>query len=149
MNITKLVTELRKSTGLGIAQCSKLLKENGGDIDKAILASTDLVGRKIERMQNRQSGSGRVFSYVHTGGKKGAMVHLFSETDFVSNTEEFSKLGNDLVLHIVAMEPKTVEELVDQPFVRDGFIKVNEMIQSLQVKVGEKIEVKNFSIFGN
>lgn len=141
--------ELRNKTGLGIAQCSKLLKDNGGDIDKAISASTDLVGRRIERMQDRQSGSGRVFSYIHTGGKKGAMIHLFSETDFVSNTQEFANLGNDLVLHLTAMEPTTINELLSQPFVKDGFTKVNDLINNLQIKVGEKVEVKNFSIFGN
>lgn len=148
MNI-KTLTELRNATGLGIAQCSKLLKDNDGDLEKSIVVAVGFTNKKIEKMKDRVSGSGKVFSYIHTGSKKGGMVHLFSETDFVSNTDEFSKLGNDLALHIVAMEPKTVDELIDQPFVKDGFIKINELIRSLQIKVGEKIEVKNFAIFSN
>jgi elongation factor Ts len=146
MNI-KILNELRNVTGLGIAQCSKLLKDNNGDLEKSILSAGTMVENKIRKLDDRVSGSGKVFSYIHTGFKKGGMVHIFSETDFVSNTEEFLKLGNDLAMHIVAMEPKTIDELIEQPFIKDNFITIKDLIKSLQVKVGEKIEIKNISVF--
>ena len=143
MNIKK-ITELRNATGLGIAQCSKLLKDSDGDFEKAILLAVGLTNKKIEKMKERVSGVGKIFSYIHTGSKKGAMIHISCETDFVANTEDFVKLGNELALHIVAAEPTTVEEFIEQPFVKDGFVKVKELINNLQIKVGEKIEIKNF-----
>lgn len=145
---TKTLTELRNVTGLGIAQCSKLLKDSNGDYEKALSSASSIMGRKIERMKDRNSSSGKVFSYIHIGGKKGGLIHICSETDFVSNTDEFSKLGNDIAMHIVAMEPTDVDSLLKQPFVKDHYTTVGDLINSIQVKVGEKIEVKNFSIFG-
>ncbi len=147
MNI-KTLTELRNTTGLGIAQCSDLLKNSNGDFDKALDSASVLIGKKIGRMKDRDSSSGKVFSYIHIGGKKGGLVHVFSETDFVSNTDEFTKLGNDIAMHIVAMEPTDVGSLLDQPFIKDQTSTVGDLINSLQIKVGEKIEVKSFSIFG-
>lgn len=147
MNI-KTLAELRNVTGLGIAQCSKLLKESDGDYEKALSSASTLIGKKIDRMKDRESSSGKVFSYIHIGGKKGGLLHLCSETDFVSNTDEFTKIGNNIVMHIVAMNPENVVDLLKQPFVKDHYTTVGDLINNLQVKVGEKIEVKNFSIFG-
>ena len=143
----KNITELRSLTGAGIVQCSKALKDSDGDFEKAkeILISSG--GKRIAKMENREAGSGKVFSYIHIGSKKGSLIHLFSETDFVSNTDEFNQLGNSLALHVVASQPNDINELLSQPFVKDEYVTVKEMIESLQLKVGEKILIKQFSIF--
>ena len=47
-------------------------------------------------------------SYVHHGGRIGAMVELNCETDFVANTDDFQSLARDLAMHVAAAQPIAV-----------------------------------------
>ncbi len=52
-------------------------------------------------------------SYIHMGGKVGAMVEVNCETDFVARTDQFQKLVRDIAMQVVALhaEYPTVESI--------------------------------------
>src|SRR5262245_5255941 len=99
------VNEFRKATGLGLMECKSLLKEAGGDMQKAMTLAKERGLKNAEKRAGRAAKAGRVEVYIHHDGKSGALVEVNCETDFVARNEEFRQLAKDLALHVVALRP--------------------------------------------
>lgn len=99
------IKELREKTGISIGQCKQALEEAGGDMEKAIVVLSKKGGDIANKKSGRELKSGTVASYIHNGGKVGAMVELFCETDFVAKNEEFVKLAYDIAMQVAAVNP--------------------------------------------
>ncbi|MFH0792342.1 MAG: elongation factor Ts, partial [bacterium] len=95
----------------------------------------------------RKTGEGAVFSYIHANGKIGVLVTLLCETDFVARNEQFKQLGRELAMHIAAMNPKDIPELISQSYVRDQDITIDFLIKDYIGKIGENICVGEFCRF--
>ena len=91
------IKKLRDELGVSISDIRYALEESDGNEDKAreLLKKKGL--ERAEKKSERQIKAGRVFSYIHHTGAVGAMVVLGCETDFVARTDEFQKLGAELV----------------------------------------------------
>ncbi len=100
------IKSLRESTGLSVMQVKKALEEAKGDSAKALeilkKKSKDIAAKKADRT----FGAGAIATYIHGKGAVGAMVELVSETDFVSNNEEFQKLAKEIAMHVAAANPE-------------------------------------------
>lgn len=187
------VKELREATGISIMQCRKALEEAGGDMEKALQnlrkKSADIASKKSDR----ELGSSIVASYIHSTGATGTLVQLSSETDFVSNTEEFKALAKDIAMHIAAVRPQYVRRedlpeadrerimsalqeetagldkpaevkekivqgkfdtimkeavLLEQPFVKNPDVTIQDLISGAVQKFGENIAVVQFARYG-
>ena len=79
----KLVKELREKTGSGMMDCKKALEEANGDVEKAAEILREKGMAKSVKKAGRIAAEGIVVSYIHMGGKIGAMVEVNCETDFV------------------------------------------------------------------
>lgn len=139
-----LIKQLREKTGAGIADCRSALEETSGDLSKAeqVLKKKGL--EKASKKGDRETHQGKIFSYVHSG-KIGVLVSLRCETDFVANTDDFQTLGKELCLQVSSMDPKNVDELLEQEYIRDSKLKISDMIKSTVAKLGENIKVGEFS----
>jgi elongation factor Ts len=135
-----LIKQLREGTGAGIADCRGALEEAGGNLDKAANLLRKKGLEKASKKADRETHQGKVFSYVH-GGRVGALVSLRCETDFVANTDDFVFLGKELCLQVSSMNPKDVEELLDQEYIRDPKIKICDLVKSTIAKLGENIKI--------
>jgi len=100
-----IVKELRERTGSGMMDCKAALAETGGDMEKAIDYLREKGLAKAAKKASRSASDGRIFHYVHTNFKVGALVELNSETDFVAKTDEFNELGHELAMHVTAANP--------------------------------------------
>ena len=101
------VKELRERTGAGVMDCKKVLVETDGNIDKAIELLREKGIAKAAKKAGRVAAEGLVEAYIHNG-KIGALVEVNSETDFVSQNEEFRTFVRDIAMHIVAVNPQYV-----------------------------------------
>lgn len=101
------VKELRDRTNAGIMDCKKVLVETDGNIDKAIELLRERGIAKAAKKAGRIASEGIVEAYIHNG-KYGALVEVNSETDFVSNNEDFKNFVKDVAMHIAAIGPKYV-----------------------------------------
>ncbi len=141
------IKSLRDETGLSVADIKKALTEAGGDVDKTreLLASRggDIAAKKA----GRELKAGIVDSYIHNNKLSGCMIELLCETDFVSRGEVFQNLAHDLVLHITAMKPQNVEELMEQAFIKNPEQTVRDLVTSHIAKLGENIQVGRFEVF--
>tara|TARA_Y100000817_G_C16698872_1_gene473868 strand:- start:27 stop:626 length:600 start_codon:yes stop_codon:yes gene_type:complete len=128
------VKELRDRSGVGMMDCKKALVEANGDLDKAfdILRKSGIA--KAQKKAGRSAKEGNVISYIHPGAKLGVLLELNCETDFVSNTEDFKNLGNDIAMHIAATNPLGVTR---EDIPEDVIIKEKE-IYSEQAKSSNK-----------
>ncbi len=110
------IKDLRNKTGISIGQCKKALEEAGGDMEKAIVILSKKGGDIAAKKSERELKSGTVATYVHNGGKVGAMVELLCETDFVAKNEEFQKLAYDIAMQIAATNPTFArkEDITDE-----------------------------------
>jgi len=145
--IIELVKKIRNETGLGIMEIKAALEEANGDEKKAkeILKAKGL--KKAESKTERETHQGRVATYTHSTGKIGVMVELLCETDFVAKHEDFVELTKDICLQIAAMDPKDVDELLKQEFIKDASSTIEEKIKGLVVKFGENMKLTRFARF--
>ena len=102
------VKSLRERTGAGIMDAKAALQEAGGDIDKAIEVLRVKGQASAAKRGERVATEGVVASYIHAGGKIGALVEVDCETDFVARTEEFQAFARDVALHVAASNAQFV-----------------------------------------
>ncbi len=147
MITTEQIKELRESTGLSIMQCRQALEEAQGDREKALellkAKGAEIAGKKGDRTL----GAGIVASYIHSGDTVGAMLELLCETDFVAKNPEFKAAGKDIAMHVAAMNPADIGELLGQPFIKGSGSTIGDMINNLVQKFGERTEIGKFTRF--
>jgi elongation factor Ts len=102
------VKSLRERTGAGIMDAKAALQESGGDVDKAIEVLRVKGQASAAKRGERVATEGVVASYIHAGGKIGALVEVDCETDFVARTEEFQAFARDVALHVAASNAQFV-----------------------------------------
>jgi len=107
------IQKLRKKTGVGIMDAKTALKETKGNLEKAIELLRKKGLSKAQKRANREAKEGIVSSYIHAGGRVGAMVELLTETDFVAKTDGFKGLAYNIAMQVAAMDPEyaTVEDI--------------------------------------
>lgn len=163
MNITTAdIKALRDSTGAGIMDSKRALEEAGGDIERAqdILREKGIAS--AAKKVDRETEQGVIECYIHSGGRIGAMVEVNCETDFVARTEDFKAMAHDIAMQVAAMNPRFIAEseiperedvnpqescLLQQPFIKDPRMTIDELIKELIGKLGENIRIRRFSRF--
>lgn len=105
MSDNSLIKELRELTGAGIIDVKEALTEAGDNRDQALELLRKKGLAKLAKKADRLAKEGIVETYIHAGGRIGAMVELNCETDFVARTEDFKALAKELALHIAAANP--------------------------------------------
>ena len=135
------IKKLRCQTKAGVIDCRQALKATGGDLGKAVKWLKKKGVASAAKRSNRQASCGLIEAYSHDEGRIVAVVELNCETDFVARTDEFKKLAHELVMQVAAMNPKNVQELLKQSYIRDEKITVKELIKELIGKVGENVVI--------
>ncbi len=143
-----LIKKLREETGAGVVDCRTALEENDGDLKKAKAALVEKGLEKAAKKSEREANSGLVYSYIHAGGKVGAMVEINCETDFVARNEEFVQLAKEVAMQIASMNPESVEDLLKQAYIRDSKMTIDALVKAAVAKIGENIQVRRFVRYG-
>lgn len=141
------IKALRDETGLSIAEVRNALAEAGGDKTKALEFLKKRSAEVAMKKGDRALGAGSVASYIHGGGLSGVLLELSCETDFVAKNEEFKNLARDIAMHIAAMNPANVDELLAQPYIKSPDKTIQEMVNGAIQKFGERTEVRRFARF--
>ena len=159
---TDRVKELREQSGAGIMECRNALLETEGDMEKALQVLKQRSLFKVEQKRKRSALQGLIEAYIHTGGRIGAMVEVNCETDFTARTDEFKELAHHLAMQVAAMPPQFISQeevpegadieaqadcLLQQPYIKDTNMTVQDIINETIAKVGENIKVGRFARF--
>ena len=141
---TEDIKKLREETGAGVLDCKRALDESKGNFEKAKEIIKEKGFLKADKKASRETSQGLIETYVHGGGKVWVMLELLCETDFVARNSDFKKLAHELAMHIAAMEPKNIKELLKQNYIRDMSVTVEALIKQHIAKIGENIVLKRF-----
>jgi elongation factor Ts len=155
------VKELRERTGAGIMDCRRALQETAGNMDRAADVLREQGIARAEKKVGRETSQGLIESYIHAGGRVGAMVELNCETDFVARNPQFKDLAHEIAMQIAAMNPSHVGDepsdgetapagdtpLLDQAYIRDNSKTIRDLIKQGIAGFGENIVVRRFMRF--
>ena len=156
------IKELRERTAAGVMDSKRALEKAGGDVDRAEEILREQGAASAARKSSRATNEGLVESYVHSGGRIGALVEVNCETDFVARTPEFRELAHDVAMQVAAMSPEFIDEsevpedqthdpqqacLMQQPYIKDTTKTVGDLVKETVGKLGENIRIKRISRF--
>ncbi len=136
-----LVRELREKSGAGMMECKKALEATSGDVEAAFDELRKSGLKTAAKKAGRETGEGRVTASVSDDGRRGAMVSIACETDFVAKTPDFEGFLADLASHVLEHGPKDVDECLTQPWKGDG--TAQDALSALVGKLGENIQISS------
>lgn len=137
------IIRLREETGAGVMDCKKALDDAGGNIEKAKQLIFERGFVKAEKKGSRELKAAHLEAYIHSG-RIGVLLEMGCETDFVAKNEKFRELAHEVAMQIASMNPQTVEELLQQPFIKDTGITVSDRIAQAIATIGENIKIERF-----
>ncbi len=143
----KLIKKLRDQTQASIADCRKALEETSSDYKKALSWLKKYGIEKAEKKADRQTSQGLIESYIHQNGKVGVLVEILCETDFVARTDDFKRLAHEVAMQVAAMNPKDVDSLLKQEYIRDGSMTIEKLVKQTIGVLGENIVIKKIVRF--
>lgn len=136
------VKSLRDRTGAGMADCKKALEEANGDMTAAIDVLRKKGAATAAKRADRTANEGVIATAVTADHKRGAIVEVNSETDFVARNEEFGAFARKLAKAVLDGQPSTQEALNALSF---GDITVETALHEMLGKFSERIEVRRFA----
>ena len=146
MNFTAQdVKALREKTGVGMMECKKALTEADGDMDKAVDFLRERGLAAAQKKAARIAAEGIVLSYSDDAAKKGVVIEVNSETDFVAKNEKFVDFVTDCAKTIIATGVSTVEELAAAEYMGTGRT-VAETLNDLILAIGENMKIRRFEV---
>ena len=132
------IKKLRELSGAGMMECKNALIESKDDIEKAIESLRKKGQIKAAKRMDKETGVGRVFSYIHGAGNIGVLLQLNCETDFVARNDDFAKLGQDISMQIAAANPISIRA---SEINADIINKEKEIFKEQLLKEGKKADV--------
>jgi elongation factor Ts len=141
-----MVKELRERTQAGMSDCKNALVESAGDMDKAveIILKKGIV--KAASRAGRIATEGEVRTRVNADGKRGVIVEINCQTDFVARGDEFRKFVQEVVEVASTLPPGL--DIAKEQF--PGLGKTIDAIRNeLIAKTGENIVVRRYDVLQN
>ncbi len=142
MITAQAVKELRERTGAGMMDCKKALTETNGDMDKAVEVLREKGLAAAAKKAGRVAAEGVVKTFISEDMKKGSIVEVNCETDFVADNTEFIEFASKVAEIAANTDATTVEELIAEKFNNEKTIK--EVLTELIAKIGENMTVRRF-----
>jgi elongation factor Ts len=141
------VNKLRQQTGAGMMDCKKALTETNGDFEAAIDYLRKKGAKVAASRQDRESNEGVVIARTSADGKRGVIIELNCETDFVAKNAEFIAFANAIANEAVENNPADIEALNQLSIdVENSRFTIGEATIDKTGKIGEKIGVSKYEV---
>jgi elongation factor Ts len=139
-----MVKELREKSGAAMMDCKKALVEAAGDFEKAFEWLRQKGIAVASKKATRTAAEGLIVGQVSEDGKKGVLVEINCETDFVARNEQYIALTKEICEAALQSQPHSVEELLNTK-TKAG--SVQELVTAAVAKTGENIVVRRLASF--
>ena len=139
------VQKLREMTGAGILDCKKALEQSGGDYDKAVQFLREKGKASAASKAGRAAGDGVVCCWISPDGKKGSLVELNCETDFVARTANFQEFARQIAKLAAETGSGNASALLNQKL---GTETVEAAVKEKIGTLGENMKVRKAAFLG-
>src|SRR6056297_149832 len=130
MGVTmKDIKELRSRTGAGVLDCKKALNEVDGDIEAAVEHLREKGMSDAAKKAGRVAAEGLVSLNITDDRKKGVLVEVNSETDFVAKNDQFQNLVSDITQHVLESDAEDAEAVEEDKWFKDESKTVNTVVK--------------------
>jgi len=133
------VNELRKKTGAGMMDCKSALVEANGDMIKAVEILRKKGTAVAAKRADRSANEGIILTKISDDKKRGSILEINCETDFVAKSEDFVKLADKAIKTAFEKRDDSVNKLLEKN------PDLNDMLNDVLGKVGEKIEISRLA----
>ncbi len=140
------VKALREKTGCGMMDCKKALVEADGDMDKAVDILREQGLAKVAKKASRIAAEGVAFATTSDDNKKGVVVEVNAETDFVAKNADFMAFVETVAKTILENDPADVDALMTLKAV-GADMTVDELLREKIQVIGENIKIRRFKKF--
>lgn len=141
----KDVKALREQTGCGMMDCKKALVEADGDMEKAVDFLREQGLAKQAKKASRVAAEGMAFAMTTEDHKKGVVIEVNAETDFVAKNADFQAFVNTCAQTVIDNNPADVEALLAcNASCTDK--TVAELLQEKVLVIGENIQIRRFKL---
>ena len=146
MEITaSMVKELREKTNAGMMDCKKALKETDGDMEKAIDFLREKGLSQAAKKSGRIAAEGLTTALISKSGKKGVVLEVNSETDFVAKNVDFQKFVAETAQIILDKNPADIESLKTTEYFGESKT-VQDVLTDKISKIGENMSLRRFKV---
>ena len=136
-----MIKELRDRTSAGMSDCKNALVEADGDLDKAVEVILKKGIVKAAARAGKVASEGEVATWVAPDGKRGVVVEINCQTDFVARGDDFKAFVKNVL--DVASRAKKGADLGAEKY--PGSDKtVDTVRQELVGRIGENIVVRRW-----
>ena len=136
-----LVKELREKTDAPMMECKKALTEAEGDLARAEEILRVKLGNKASKAAARVTAEGLIGLFISPDAKKGAVIEVNCETDFVAKNDDFVAFVNKLAELVTTQNPADVAALSALPY-GEGTVETTRT--ALIGKIGENMTIRRF-----
>jgi len=140
-----LIKELREKTGAGMADCKNALVEAKGNIEKAIEYLRKKGAAVASKRADKIAKEGAVKMKIRDDKKKASIIEINCETDFVAKSDDFQKFSQSIADTVLINNISDYNSLLES--VTQDKLTVRDHLDSLMSKIGERIEIKRFTVF--
>lgn len=137
-----MVKELRERTQAGMADCKNALVEAEGNMEKAVEVILKKGIVKAAARAGRVASEGEVATWVSADGKRGVIVEVNCQTDFVSRGDDFKAFVRNVL--DVATKSVAGADLGAAKY-PGGDKTVDQVRQEMVAKTGENTVVRRWS----
>lgn len=138
------IKKLREMTGAGMMDVKKALNDASGDEDKAVSLLRERGIVKAAKKADREAREGLVVVKLSPDNKKGALVEVNSETDFVARNADFQKLVNDFAGALLSSGAPGADALLR---VKLGGDTVETELAAAAGRIGENLVLNRAAYF--
>ncbi|KRP13225.1 MAG: elongation factor Ts [Sphingobacteriales bacterium BACL12 MAG-120813-bin55] len=137
------VNKLRQLTGAGMMDCKKALTETGGDFEAAVDWLRKKGQKVSEKRADQEVNEGVAIAQVNPDATIGVVLAVGCETDFVAKNDNYIQFAQSIADLALNNQPADKDALLTLPL---GDVTVAEAIAEQTGKIGEKIEITEYSL---
>lgn len=133
---TDMIKELRQRTGAGVLDSKKALQDTQGDMERAAELLREKGLARAAKKAEREAKEGVIEAKVGADGKRGVLVEINCETDFVARTEGFQALAKMSVEEVFSANP---------PYTTPADLPMAAHLKAATAQMGENIQIRRFA----
>lgn len=139
-----MIRELREKTGVGMGKCKEALVLSGGDMEKAIDILRKAGMASGVKKEGRETKEGLILAAEDK--QHVILLEANAETDFVTQNDRFKHFVHDCVKQALETKPKSLADLVAQPYYKDKSITIDQYRNLVIQALGENIQLRRLEL---